>query len=101
MKGIWSRSASSYGSISEGEVMANITVKEVPDGVHQELKEAARSQGRSLNAYIISLLKADVQERWRRRHLSDRWENFERFLATLPPTSDSTPLIREDRERGH
>ena len=81
--------------------MANLTVKDLPDGVYAELKEAARSEGRSLNGYIVSLLNATVEERTRRKRMREDREAFRRFLSSLPQMDDSTPLIREDRERGH
>ena len=81
--------------------MANLTVKDLPDSVYSELKEAARAEGRSLNGYIVSLLKATTDERRRRRLMREGRGDFREFLASLPRMSDSTPLIREDRDRGH
>ena len=81
--------------------MANITIKELPDSVHRELKTAARAQGRSLNSYIISLLELSVDELARRKMMRAGREEFRKFLGSLPPMDDSTALIREDRERGH
>jgi hypothetical protein len=79
--------------------MPNLSIKDLPDHVHQSLKEAARSQGYSLNRYIISLLELSVEERNRRKLMREGREEFRRFLATLPRLEDSTPLIREDRDR--
>jgi plasmid stability protein len=79
--------------------MANLTIKDLPDHVHQSLKEAARSHGYSLNRYIISLLELSVEERTRRKLMREGRQEFRQFLATLPRLPDSTPLIREDRER--
>lgn len=79
----------------------NVTIKDVPQDIHTELKQAARSKGRSLNGYVISLLRESVEDDRHRRLLRERWEEFERFVQSLPPVSDSTPLIREDRDRGH
>jgi hypothetical protein len=79
--------------------MPNLSIKDLPDHVHQSLKEAARSQGYSLNRYIISLLELSVEERDRRKLMREGREEFRRFLATLPRLEDSTPLIREDRDR--
>jgi hypothetical protein len=62
---------------------------------------AARSVGRSLNGYIVSLLKASVEERNRRKLMREGRGEFLSFLASLPEMDDSTPLIREDRDRGH
>lgn len=81
--------------------MANLTVKDLPDAVYAELKELARSGGRSLNSYIVALLTSSVDERNRRKIMREGRSEFCKFLATLPPMDDSTPLIREDRDRGH
>ena len=78
--------------------MANLTIKDVPPPVHDDLRQLARAQGKSLNAYILSVLEDDVEERARRRRMRETRGEFERFLATLPPMSDSTELIREDRD---
>ncbi len=81
--------------------MANLSIKDVPDSVYVELKEAARAEGRSLNGYIVSLLKASADERNRRKLMRNQRAEFRNFLASLPRMDDSTPLIREDRERAH
>ncbi len=81
--------------------MANLTLKDVPDQIHADLKIAARSAGKSLNAYIISLLELSTEERWRRRMMREQREPFRKFVETLPPMTDSTSMLRTDRERGH
>ena len=81
--------------------MANLSIKDLPDTVHSELKRVARSQGRSLNSYVVSLLEASVEERQRRKMVREGREEFREFLASLPRLNDSTRLIREDRDRGH
>jgi plasmid stability protein len=81
--------------------MANLTVKDLPDTVYSQLKEAARSEGRSLNGYIVALLKASVDECVRRKLMREGRTAFRYFLAAMPRLEDSTPLIREDRDRGH
>jgi hypothetical protein len=81
--------------------MANLTVKDLPDTVYSELKMAARSEGRSLNGYIVALLKDTVDEGNRRKLMRGGRTAFRDFLAALPKMDDSTPLIREDRDRSH
>ena len=85
----------------EDNPLANLTIKDLPEDVHKELKKAARSQGRSLNSYIISLLELNVEERHRRKLMRQNREEFRKFMASLPGTGDSTELLREDRDRGH
>ena len=81
--------------------MGNITIKDVPERIHKELKSAARSQGRSLNGYIVSILEMSVEERGRRQLMREGRAEFRAFLASLPEFSDSTEMIRDDRDRGH
>lgn len=81
--------------------MATMSVKDLPDSVYSDLKEAARAEGRSLNGYVVALLKAIVEERARRKVMRDGRAEFRAFLGSLPPMGDSTPLLREDRESGH
>ena len=69
--------------------------------VYRELKVAARSEGRSLNGYIVALLKAIVDEANRRKLMRGGRKEFRDFLGTLPIREDSTPLIREDRDGSH
>jgi len=77
----------------------NITLKNVPDKVYQTVKRAAKEQGRSLNAQIIRTLELEAAELERRRR-SRRWlAQVERFANSLPPQEDSTPLIRQERQR--
>ena len=84
-----------------GRGVANLTVKDLPDEIHADLKNAARSAGKSLNAYIISLLELSTEERWRRRMMREHREPFRKFVESLPEMTDSTSILRADRERGH
>ena len=81
--------------------MAALHVKDLPDAVYRDLKEAARAEGRSLNSYIVALLNAISEERHRRRLMREGRAEYRAFLASLPSMGDSTPLLREDRESGH
>jgi hypothetical protein len=77
----------------------NITLKNVPDKVYRTVKRAAKEQGRSLNAQIIQLLEAEAAELERRKKRSEWRAELERFRNSLPPMDDSTPLIRQERQR--
>jgi hypothetical protein len=81
--------------------MANLTVKDLPDAIYNQLKDAAKTEGRSLNGYIVSLLQDSTDERNRRKLMRQGRKQFRDFLTSLPRMKDSTPLIREDRDRGH
>jgi hypothetical protein len=77
----------------------NITLKNVPDKVYRAVKRAAKEQGRSLNAQIIQLLEAEAAQLERRKRLPELIKKLERFRKSLPPVDDSTPLIRQERQR--
>lgn len=81
--------------------MATLSVKDLPDPVYNDLKEAARAEGRSLNGYIVALLKSASEEHNRRKLMRESRAEFRAFLASLPYMGDSTGLIREDRESRH
>ncbi len=76
--------------------MANLSVRDVPDRVVNDLKRRARRNGRSLEAEVRAILEENTritpEEFWRiadesREELRGRW------------TGDSTQMIREDRDR--
>ena len=81
--------------------MPSLNVRDLPDSVHNALKEAAHAEGRSLNGYVVALLKASTEECERRKLMRENRAEFRAYLASLPKMDDSTPLICEDRERGH
>jgi plasmid stability protein len=76
-----------------------ITLKNVPDEVYRTLKRAAKEQGRSLNAQIIHTLEAEAALLERRRKLPELIKELDQFAKSLPPMEDSTPLIRQERQR--
>jgi plasmid stability protein len=80
-------------------VMANLTIKKLPDPVHRQLKKRAKLHGRSLNAQVIHMLQSDLSEHARFEKMRESNEELERLVASMPPMADSTPLIREDRDR--
>jgi plasmid stability protein len=79
--------------------VANLTIKKLPDPVYRRLKKHARLQGRSLNAQVIHILQSDLDNRARFEKMRDSNAELERLVASMPPMEDSTPLIREDRDR--
>lgn len=79
--------------------MASVTIKDIPDSVHKELRELAAREGRSLNRFIMQLLEEKADDGARRRRMRQSREAFRKFRESLPFMGDSTELIREDRER--
>lgn len=88
-----------FGTILGVVVIVNLTIKNVPNDIYEQLKQAAFKHGRSLNAEVIRVLAAEVAEAERRQQMRDSRKEVERFVASLPRMSSSAPLIREDRER--
>jgi uncharacterized protein (DUF1778 family) len=79
--------------------MAALTLKDLPERVHEILRKAAAEDRRSLNSFIISLLEEAAEDIDRRRRNFETREELRSFVASLPEVPDPTPLIREDRER--
>jgi uncharacterized protein (DUF1778 family) len=79
--------------------MPSLTLKDVPERVHQILREAAAQDRRSLNAFMISLLEEAAEDIDRRRRNYESRAELKAFVESLPEVPDPTPLIREDRER--
>ena len=77
----------------------NFTVKNLPESVYKVIKAEAKRHRRSINAEIIQALEAETVEVLRRRRLSQAREEMERLAAAIGPLSDSTPLIRQERQR--
>jgi plasmid stability protein len=76
--------------------MADVLIRDLDDDVLKQLKAAAKAHGRSLQAEIHEILNAaSTRNLAATRRLSARW--LKRLAHT--PQSDSTALIREDRDR--
>jgi len=82
--------------------MPSLAIKNIPEELHRDLKRAAESEGRSLNSYVLGVLKLSIED-WRRyQRMRDHWDEFRRFVDSLPPMpDDSADIIREDRDSNH
>jgi len=80
-------------------VAMNLTIRNVPEEVCAELRRAAQQSGCSLNTQIVQLLTAEAEALERRRRMRQSRKELERFVASLPALKDSTPLIRQNRDR--
>jgi hypothetical protein len=79
--------------------MANITLKDVPDDLHERLRAAAELSGRSLNKLILTTLERSVGPR--RIDRLDLLERIRSRRATMDRILDDALLeeaIREGRE---
>jgi len=66
----------------------NLTLKEIPDGLHRELKKRAESHGRSLNKEVIAMLEDSVNPV--RSNPVDLLEKIVQHRESLPH------LVKED-----
>ena len=85
-------------SLPLGPAMANVTVRNIEDDVIAALKAQAKANHRSLEGEIRHVL---AQQAGRGSLLEDFRERTERLraLTTDVPQTDSTILLREDRDR--
>ncbi len=82
--------------------MPTLYLRDVPDGVYEQLKALAREERRSLSAQAITLLEEALVERaFRRRGLDalKEMEEHSKDYPRQPDDVDSVFLLREDRER--
>ncbi len=74
--------------------MANVSIRNLPNGVVERLKAKAKLHGRSLEAELREIL-----ERASRLSEEEFWRVAERISGEMgPQTTDSADLIREDRD---
>ncbi len=78
--------------------MGNLTVRNLDDRVVDQLKQQARENHRSLEAEVRHRLTESVSNRLRRATFRERARRLAEATAGTPQT-DSTILIREDRDR--
>lgn len=75
--------------------MPDVLVRDLDEDVLKQLKAAAKANGRSLQAEIHDVLRrAGTRNLAETRRLSERWLK----RLNRPGHSDSTELIREDRD---
>ena len=80
--------------------MATLHVRNIPDGLHERLRDLAERENRSLSAEVVSLLDAAVRQHEARARSGAILRRARRRRIKLPPGSPTAEeLIREDRER--
>jgi plasmid stability protein len=81
----------------EGNIMAQVLVRQLDDKVVARLKKRAREHGRSLQSEVKTILEEAVPD------YEAAWKRIGKFRKRLRESgrkfSDSAALIREDRER--
>ncbi|HJW94041.1 MAG TPA: hypothetical protein VJ901_10515 [Thermoanaerobaculia bacterium] len=77
--------------------MPDVLIRDVEEKLLNQLKEAAEAEGRSLDAVLHETLEhAVILRRAQLRSISEKWQ---KLMAGRPLQSDSTELIRDDRDR--
>jgi len=79
--------------------MANLTVRNLDDGVVEKLKARAKNNNRSLEAEVRHTLATSTQRPWRGAELVARADRIAAMTPKGVTQTDSTLLIREDRDR--
>ena len=77
--------------------MANLTIRNLDDAVVERLKLRAKAHNRSLEAEVRTILESTARIADRKAFIQEA----RRIAAMTPdvPQTDSTLLIREDRDR--
>lgn len=80
-------------------MMANISLRDVPEELYQQLKEIAERERRSVNQQILVLLERSIRQQ--KRPAVEVWEQIdyqrEAIRVREGITPDSADLIAEDR----
>lgn len=81
--------------------MVNISLRDVPDEVYQQLKQMAERERRSVNQQILVLLERSLS--LHQRPSAEVWQQIdqrrEAIRARVGVTPDSAELVTEDRSR--
>ena len=81
--------------------MANLSLRDVPDYLYQQIKEIADQERRSVNQQIVVLLERSVQQLKRpKADVLERIDQRREAIATrVDVMTDSTEQVAEDRTR--
>ena len=78
--------------------MATVTIRNLSDATVKELKARAKAHHRSLEAELRELLTSTARQRRDMRRFRAEARRIAAMTPNMPQT-DSTLLIREDRDR--
>ena len=79
--------------------MATVTIRNLADGIVKKLKAQAKANQRSLEAELRDLLSNEVRARDRIRRFRAMVDRIAAMTPKGVKQTDSTILIREDRDR--
>ena len=78
--------------------MPTLYVREIPAQVYQTAQRIAQEQGRSLSAYVVTVLEQAIEDEKARRKSSEALASIRRRRRALPPGApDSVEIIRRMR----
>ena len=79
--------------------MPTLYVREIPAKVYSQVQRIAQEQGRSLGAYVITILEQAIEDEKARRRSSEARASISRRSRPLPPgVPDSVEMIRRMRD---
>ncbi|MBI1743439.1 hypothetical protein HYR54_10305 [Candidatus Acetothermia bacterium] len=78
--------------------MPTLYVRQIPDRLYQQARKIAMAQGRSLSAYIVTVLEQAIEDEKLRRTRSKALSNIRRRRRPLPANApDSVTIVRQVR----
>ena len=90
--------------LDHNQIMASLTVRNIPDNLLKTMRRAAREQHRSLNSQALEWLEQGARQQQSRTESSALMEsiriNREAMYREFGSDSDSVRLIRAMRGRG-
>ena len=72
----------------------NLSIKNVPEGVVERLREQARANRRSLQGELLVILEGALEPR--QLSIAEAWVQLSRLQLQTP--SESADMVREDRD---
>ncbi len=80
--------------------MPTLHVRNVPEALYERIQEQAQINQRSISAEVVVLLNQTLSETWRpQTAVLDSIRRRRFFRPATVNASDSTTLLRQDRER--
>jgi len=78
--------------------MPTLYVREIPEQVYQTAQRIAEEQGRSLSAYVITVLEQAIEDEKVRQRRSQALARIRRRRRQLPPDApDIVTMLRQMR----
>ena len=76
--------------------MHTLYVRDIPDRIYRQARKIAMTQGRSLSAYVVTVLQLAVEDEKARRARSRALSSIRRRRRPLPASApDSVTLLRQ------